>query len=409
MLAAAGTILLLAHARKPARYAHSRWLGQSYSYANASFPQLYLRPAGGCFAVYALHSPSHASSTGLMEVYDSSGRLLKRIKLNPGQGFSHGSQDPQGNLYLGGNHAGRVYAFGPDGEERWRCDIPPAGSAGPQITAKTDVTCVASVQEGNIYVISLSGVYSVLSAEGKVIKRCEVGELLSTNPQPAVTKEGGLYAIAAQGDLLHVATGGRVLWRNNVGRSLSALRTLPDGALCAVQDGKSLACINPDGKLRWQFTGQPAQTFGAMNLDPIIYTYYNSILFVSSRESLCALNDLGQVKWQITSASKFSRPFVKDGRVYAQNSTDTVVSRYDLWAEWKNYSQAWHLPKINASNLPHVSVFTCDDGQRVEDYILPDGAVLSRGPGSQGEFYGIQFILAGKAQLSYAVACINLN
>jgi hypothetical protein len=206
-----------------------------------------LGPAG---TIYVLDMADRASDPNVVDVYASSGRLLRSWPVVPTDGGGPDiAVDPAGNLYLTSSGSPTILKYSPTGQvlARWR--VPASGD--PHLDYAASVT---ADPRGNVLVAEGNGRLETFDGQG---------QLLASWPGvagvAAVDGTGMVYVADRRGIALLDASG-KVAQRLAQVSFVSSLAAGPAGTLYAVQkhrilkldtDGGFLGSVGSDRRMNW--------------------------------------------------------------------------------------------------------------------------------------------------------------
>jgi hypothetical protein len=206
-----------------------------------------LGPAG---TIYVLDMADRASDPNVVDVYASSGRLLRTWRVVPGNGGgSEIAVDPAGNVYLAVSGSPTILKYSPTGQllAGWR--VPASGD--PHLDYAASIT---ADPRGNVVVGEGNGRLETFDGQG---------QLLASWPgvagAAAVDGTGAVYVADRRGIAVLDASG-KVARRLAQVSFVSSLAAGPAGTLYAVQvhrilkfdtDGGFLGSVGSDRRMNW--------------------------------------------------------------------------------------------------------------------------------------------------------------
>jgi outer membrane protein assembly factor BamB len=240
-------------------------------------------------------------------------------------GFTVPAIDDDGTIYYALHH-GPLYAFKPDGTQKWMYSGEKCVDYSPAIGP-----------DGTIYVLSFADddyYDAYLHAVDRTgVQKWEYHLGSSSNTSPVIADNGAIYVVAADGELFAFSLDGAVSWTYKASGDIgSDLSVSPSGIVYFISREPKLYALNPDGTLLWSHQlpenidgfGTSAPTIGP---DGAIY-------IVCGDRKLYALNPDGSVRWSYYVASQECYPSVDangcvyvssgDSRLYALNPDGTL-------------------------------------------------------------------------------------
>jgi len=206
------------------------------------------------------------------------------------------------NLSRGGGT--RLYAFNPNGTEKWSFD------AGNDVTSSPAVGL-----DGIIYVGSGSGNLHAINPNGTEKWHFTTGSFVESSP--TIGMDGTIYVGSSDDRLYAVNPNGTEKWRFTTGgpEVFSSPAIGSDGTIyVGTGEGSSdnnLHAINPDGTEKWRFT-----TGGGVMSSPAIGA--DGTIYVGSFDgNFYAVNPDGTEKWHLSISASVSSPAIgSDGTIY---------------------------------------------------------------------------------------------
>lgn len=206
-----------------------------------------LGPAG---TTYVLDMADRASDPNVVDVYASSGRLLRRWRVVPSDGdLPDIAVDPAGNVYLAASGSPTILKYSPTGQllARWR--LPASGD--PHLDYAAAIT---ADPRGNVLVAEGNGRLETFDGQG---------QLLASWPGVAgvAAVDGtGMVYVADRRGIAVLDASGKVARRLAQVSFVSSLAAGPSGTLYAVQthrilkfgtDGRFLGSVGSDRRMNW--------------------------------------------------------------------------------------------------------------------------------------------------------------
>ncbi len=253
---------------------------------------------------------------------------------------------PNGTIYAP-SCDGALYAFNPDGSEKWRRKLGYPESA------------IAVAKDGTIY-CNARWLRALNPDDGTV--KWSFNEESASESSPAIGEDGTIYYCAHDG-LYAINPNGSLKWHYNIGEvqifsspaigfdgTIYFARFFPTGRLYA---------INPSGTLKWQTSslGEIYTSSPAIGSDSTIYigSLFSGRFF--------AVNPDGTVKWSyLTGGEIYSSPAIgNDGTVYI-GSSDGKLYAFENLNSTSNQSAiptnatctvSFYLDNVSAGNLIH--------------------------------------------------------
>jgi outer membrane protein assembly factor BamB len=210
------------------------------------------------------------------------------------------AQAPDGTLYVG-SFDGRLYAFNPDGSQRWQF------STGAGI----DMSSPAIGPDGAIYIGSNDRSLRAINPGGSLRWTFTTGAGISASA--AIAPDGTIYVRSDDTNLYALHANGSERWRVGLGGvSFSSPSIGPDGTVYVGSDNNRLYAISPEGAIRWTFTADGGiYTSPAIGADGTIY-------FGTIAGRFYAVAPSGQERWsqEIGGGISSSPAIGPDGTLY---------------------------------------------------------------------------------------------
>ena len=251
------------------------------------------------------------TSANLIAQYPDTDSIIRFYFEGTINGFPAIGED--GTVCLGSTD-NNLYAFYPDGTERWR------------YTAGKDVYAPAIGSDGTIYFASSDATFYALNSNG-TLKWMYIDNngFMGT---PAIDANGNIYT--ACGDVLHVLTpNGDLKWTFQPDVESNLYFVIgSDGTVYLSTSNGSLYAITENGSLKWKCSGC---TEGCLAIDQ------NGVLYFTASGCLNAVNPDGTTKWKYHGPRSFgiSYPVVDShGIIYAGSTTHFYAFNSDgdiLW------------------------------------------------------------------------------
>jgi outer membrane protein assembly factor BamB len=353
--------------------------------------KMYLRPQGGCYAV---------SNDGLISVLDASGTLLNQHIPQQSELWRRGVLDEQGNLYLPKSDR-TVHAYSPDGVELWNRAIPDESAI---IPSHPCVNMALALSDGKLYAAIETGECAVLTLDGQIERRFNIGEELDAdNTQLTIAPDGGFYLLAALRDpefhhiineIIRISPDGAVLWhRQTPEKRIGALYSSINGAIYCISPYTYISDIH---KHLYAFDSDNHQLFEYENPDPLpgdgAHSYSvkfdaDGMLYVASTARLTALDSSGKQQWSQHFPGECTVPFIVGDQLFVQVTLMTK-SNIDAWVSDIKYRRKIKLPIPRGGYPRRFYVLSQASGRIVKYYNLGHDTLPVCGPGPQGEFYG---------------------
>lgn len=210
------------------------------------------------------------------------------------------AQGPDGTLYVG-SFDGRLYAFNPDGSQRWTF------TTGGGI----DMSSPAIGPDGTIYIGSNDRSFRAINPNGTVRWSFNTGAGISASA--AIASDGTVYVRSDDFNLYALHGNGSERWRVNLGGvSFSSPSIGPDGTIYVGSDNGRLYAISPEGTVRWFFTAN-----GGVYTSPAIAAD-GTIYFGTIAGRFYAVAPNGQERWsqEIGGGISSSPALGPDGTIY---------------------------------------------------------------------------------------------
>jgi len=200
---------------------------------------------------------------------------------------------------------GYLYAFGPDGTQKWRFRF---------LTEGLDST-PAIGPDGTIY-LGGSGAFVEIRPNGTLKWEYDIGGLYFVGSSPAIGPDGTIYFADSGGFLYALNSDGSLKWKylRGGGNWDSSPAIGSDGTIYIGGFG-SLHAVDPNGTRKWVYeftTQEDVHSSPAIGQDGTIY--------ISTSRNLYAITPKGSLDWNYTKAGSWSSPALgSDPTIYSQS------------------------------------------------------------------------------------------
>lgn len=247
-----------------------------------------------------------------------------------------------------------IYALTPHGAQKWTY---PTGNS-------IDTASPAVADDGTVYVGSNDGTLYALTPEGTLKWTHAFGFANPVSNSPAVAADGTIYVKPADGYLYALApANGATKWRYDVNafETYASPAIAPDGTVYQGSDDGKLYALNPDGTLKWSFTGD-----NDIYTVPAIDAAGNLYFSVLNTGKLFSVAPNGTQRWAYAGASlgSTSSPVLSpdgttvyfggyDRRLHAVNAATGTARWTHLLADEVRASS----PAVDAAGVVYIGAY----------------------------------------------------
>ena len=252
-----------------------------------------------------------------------------------------------GTIYLAvGGRIDRLYAFYPNGTEKWNVTIPDLEGRTPALSSNGYVYVVVGGANDGIYAVDSNGnVAWNYTTEDDVYS------------QPAIGNDGTIYVGDDNGTIYAIYPNGSLKWKYNTGGGYP-IRSSPavdaNGIIYIAEEDGILYAMYPNGTLKWSYNlgNDVGYSSPAIANDGTIY--------IDADGNLFAISPDGTKKWNVTliaGRGGYSSPAIADdGTVY-------IGSGSKLYAIYPNGTVKWTFdtnkpiessPAIDANGIIYI-------------------------------------------------------
>ncbi|MCJ8273785.1 MAG: PQQ-binding-like beta-propeller repeat protein, partial [Psychrosphaera sp.] len=224
---------------------------------------------------------------------------------------SHAVVDENNNIYVTNSRV-NLYAFAPDGSQKWQLSVDSNFTHAPTLGA-----------DSNLYLGTDNGQVLVVSTKGELLRTIEIAGARMLTTKPVVLFDGTVYLNDGY-TLRAIDNKGNLLWAypftNADYWSFSKYIALGiHGRIYVDSPGGYLDSINPDGTLAWRYD------VDGLIEKPLISGPDGLVYFVTNRDKVFALSHQGDKVWHYQTVASdhevYSMLLGDDGTLYLAQKT----------------------------------------------------------------------------------------
>ncbi len=269
-----------------------------------------------------------------------------------------------GTIYFGGEYDDCLYALNPDGSLKW--------AGGP--TADTVRSSPAIAEDGTIYIGDCGGFLYAFYPNGTNKWECKLGETYDWIFSPTIGEDGTIYVGSTDYNVYAINPNGTIKWSYQTEYKVYSSAAIDENGIIYIGSHDSYVyALYPNGRLKWRF-----KTDGVVKCPPAIGDD-GTIYAGTWGKTLYALNPNGTVLWtfETSDAIETSPAIALDGTIYIGSYNGYLFSISPEGTEnWRfqagSGTYGWILssPALDASGNIY---FGCVNGNF---YVLnPDGSL----------------------------------